>query len=195
MWLQSMMIEWRAGIGDPTIIGWITVVAYLVASVISFQAANRAQLNGVRWRIDSHFWLMMGLLLLVLGINKQLDLQSLLTEFARAAAKSGGWYEQRREYQRLFIASIAGTTMVGAAILMVWSRRLSRSQQVALLGTCFLLAFIVIRAASFHYVDLLLSQSLLGARWNSILELLGIGLIGSSGLSYISTDRGMERRR
>ena len=190
-----MMIEWRAGIGDPTIIGWITVAAYLIASAISFHAANRAQLSGVRWLIDVRFWLMMGLLLLVLGINKQLDLQSLLTELARAAAKSGGWYEQRREYQRLFIASIAGTTMVGAAILMVWSRRLSRSQRVALLGTCFLLAFIVIRAASFHYVDLLLSESLLGARWNSIFELLGIGLIGSSGLSYISTVRGMGWRR
>ena len=190
-----MKIEWRPGIGYPTIIGWITVAAYLLASVISFHAANRAQLSGVRWRIDSHFWFMMGLLLLVLGINKQLDLQSILTELARAAAKSGGWYEQRRDYQRLFIATIVGTTMLGAAILMVWSRRLWRSQQVALLGTCFLLAFIVIRAASFHDVDLLLSQSVLGARWNSIFELLGIGLISSSGLSYISTVRGKQRRR
>jgi hypothetical protein len=190
-----MKIEWRPGIGDPTIIGWITVAAYLLASVISFHAANRAQLSGVRWRIDCHFWFLMGLLLLVLGINKQLDLQSLFTELARADAKSGGWYEQRREYQRLFIAGVAGITTVGAALLMVWSRRLWRSQQVALLGTCFLLAFIVIRAASFHHVDHFLSQVVLGARWNSILELLGIGLIGSSGLIYVSTVRGKRRRR
>jgi hypothetical protein len=190
-----MIIEWRPGTGDPTIIGWFTVAVYLLASAISFYAAKRAQLSGARWRIDSHFWLMIGLLLLVLGINKQLDLQSLLTEIARTAAKSGGWYEQRREYQRLFIASLAGTTTAVAAILMVWSRNLWRSQQVAILGTCFLLAFIVIRAASFHDVDLFLSQSLLGARWNSIFELMGIGIIGLSALSYVSTARGRRRQR
>ncbi len=189
-----MKIAWRPGIGDPTIIGWITVAVYLLASGISFYAANRAQLSSVRWRIDSHFWLMMGLLLLALGINKQLDLQSLFTELARAAAKSGGWYEQRREYQRLFVLSIAGAAMGVAAILMVWARRLSRSQKAAVLGTCFLLAFILIRAASFHQVDQLLSRNVLGARWNSIFELLGIGLIGSSGLSYVRTISRRQRQ-
>lgn len=189
-----MIFEWRPSIGDSTIIGWFTVAVYLLASVISFYAANRATLSGAWRRIDSQFWLMMGLLLLVLGINKQLDLHSLLTEIARDAAMSGGWYEQRREYQKLFIASIAGTTFAVAAIMMVWSRKLLRSQQVAILGFCILLAFIVIRAASFHHVDQLLSQSVLGARWNSIFELMGIALIGSSALSYVSTARGTQRQ-
>ena len=39
-----------------------------------------------------------------------------------------------------------------------------------------LLAFVLIRAASFHHVDALIKSTLAGVRWNAIMELGGIGL-------------------
>jgi hypothetical protein len=43
-----------------------------------------------------------------------------------------------------------------------------------------ILAFVVIRASSFHHVDVLLASTLGGLRWNWILELSGIMVVGVS---------------
>ncbi len=163
-----MEIEWRPGIGDPTAIGWITVAMYLIASIACFTAANRSQFAGRHWRKDGMLWLLLALLSLGLGINKQLDLQSLFTELARDAAKGGGWYEKRRAYQQVFIVGTACVSAATAVLLLLWSWRLGRVQCIAIFGACFILAFVVVRAASFHHVDQLLSDRVLGARWNWI---------------------------
>jgi len=45
---------------------------------------------------------------------------------------------------------------------------------LALLGATFLIAFVLIRAASFHHIDRLITSSIFGFRWNWILEMGGI---------------------
>ena len=52
------------------------------------------------------FWLTLALLLLFLGINKQLDLQTLLNDIGRRKARAEGWYGNRRYYQTMFIAAV-----------------------------------------------------------------------------------------
>jgi hypothetical protein len=73
--------NWSPGIGDPTFMGWLTVVLYFLASLgcwitartLSSEGLSAGSTNEVRaWRwIASTF--------LALGINKQLDLQTALT--------------------------------------------------------------------------------------------------------------------
>jgi hypothetical protein len=64
---------------------------------------------------------------------------------------------------------------------MAWKiRSILRESIVLLLGLSSLITFIVIRAASFHHVDVLLRSQLLGIRVNWILELGGIALIALS---------------
>ena len=46
------------------------------------------------------------ILLLLLGINKQLDFQTLFNDVLRRMAKADGWYSVRRFYQVIFIATI-----------------------------------------------------------------------------------------
>src|SRR5580693_6074196 len=84
--------RWKPGIGDPTVMGWVTVAAYFVAVIGCFLAAWREPLpDGTRRPRSrpSKFWLALAALMVALGINKQLDLQSLATQIGRDAIR--GW--------------------------------------------------------------------------------------------------------
>ena len=66
--------RWRPGIGDPTVLGWATVAAYGVGMVFCVLAARRSRRN-VGDRVAPLWWFLAAMML-VLGINKQLDLQT-----------------------------------------------------------------------------------------------------------------------
>ncbi len=55
--------RWHASIGDPTIFGWITVVAYLLAVICSLRQARIVKAQGGTAR----FWLVMAAVLFVFG--------------------------------------------------------------------------------------------------------------------------------
>jgi hypothetical protein len=172
--------RWNPGIGDPTAIGWITVLAYFSAALLC-AAAQRRDPAGPRPR---HFWLAVAVLLVLLGINKQLDLQSLFTQVLRDRAKAHGWYEQRRELQALFIFAIAAIGAAFFAALPYVMRHQPRARNVTLAGLIFLYCFILVRASSFHHVDWALSQTFFCIRLNWILELGGI-IIAAAGALFV----------
>ena len=69
---KLIYFNWKPGIGDPTIGGWITVVLYLLAMISCWMTAR----SGIK---EQRIWTAISILFLGLGINKQLDLQSALT--------------------------------------------------------------------------------------------------------------------
>lgn len=173
-----MTYHWTPGIGDPTLGGWFTVFAYLTAAAFCTAAAVKAPRVGWQRRISDHaFWLAVAAIFLVLAINKQLDLQSLLTEIGRSVAQLQGWYSERRNYQAAFVTvmGLAGTAVL---LSLLWHFRARPTpMKIALCGLAFTCTFVVVRAASFHHVDMLLGIEVLGVRWNWILELTGIGIV------------------
>jgi hypothetical protein len=80
-------LRWRPEIGDPSFMGWFTVVAYGIVALL----AARVRLKG-----KDRIWLAVTLGMAALCVNKQLDLQSLFTHIGRVASHHLGWYEQRR---------------------------------------------------------------------------------------------------
>ncbi|HUS36796.1 MAG TPA: hypothetical protein VM680_15720 [Verrucomicrobiae bacterium] len=165
--------HWRLGIGDPTVIGWVTVLAYFAAAFLCWRAATKGlHAPKVRW-----FWTALAALLLFLGINKQLDLQTAFTFLAKDFAKSTGWYENRRIVQGIFVVLIALGGLVTTAALFWFYRRELKRLWPALAGLGFLGSFVVIRAASFHHVDQFLNAGPAGVRMNWLLELGGIAAI------------------
>lgn len=123
------------------------------------------------------------------GFNKQLDLQTLVTQIGRYFAMSGGWYDQRQSVQVIFILILLSTSIIAAFVLFSTFRRLALEIRLASLGLWFMAMFIVIRAASFHHVDRFLGQSLIGVRWNFVLEIGSIILVAASGLWYLQKVR------
>ena len=112
-----------------------------------------------------------------LCVNKQLDLQTLLTDFARAQAKAQGWYDNRREYQVEFIVALGFAALVGLSILLTHSVRGSVPMRGASGGLILLVFFVLVRASSFNKVDLLFSRRIAGLRANHLMELGGIALV------------------
>lgn len=164
--------RWHPGIGDPNATGWITVAAYVTAMLLCYLCQRQGPRGPHR-----RFWWDMALIMGFLGINKQLDLQTWLTEMGRDLALEYGWYAHRRVAQAFFIAAM----VVAGLGISVWLAQRLKDLDVyarrAAYGLVVLGVFVLVRAASFHHVDMLL-----GFRWNNIainavLELSGISAI------------------
>jgi len=187
--------RWRPGIGDPTVLGWVTVAAYLVAALGSFLAAWREpRTENPQPTRPATFWLVLCGLLFALALNKQLDLQSLLTQIARDLLRSLDLYEQRRVLQVGFIAIVA-LVCLGAAAALIWAaRRKLRERWLAIVGMTFIFGFVVVRAASFHHVDTFLAASIGGMKWNWVLELGGISAAAAAALRIVMLRAPRPRR-
>ena len=179
--------HWQPGIGDPTFMGWLTVLAYLITAfsclICAFShrfLSPLQRVNRIRW-----LWGFFAIVLLVLGINKQLDLQSLVTVIGKEVALSQGWYQQRRIIQAQFIIGIVIAALILLSVIgrAIYAER--RTYRLALLGLMFLSCFIVIRASSFHHIDSLLRWQLVGFRLNWILEIGGIACIATAAIRTI----------
>jgi len=177
--LEYLIGQWRPTIGDPCFMGWFTVGSYFACAILSLIVAF---VNRTADGKSSFFFRMVGLLMILLGINKQLDLQSLFTEIGRQIARAQGWMDQRRIVQLWFIVGF-GTVALASFISFVRIKRdLFWRFKLAFTGLFFLLCFIVIRAAGFHHFDEMLRFRLFGAKINWLLELTGIYLILIAGL-------------
>lgn len=165
--------DWHPGIGDPNWTGWLTVLAYVAAAACAVRQYRKHRKLGM----DAKFWLMLTALLLFLGINKQLDLQSWFTEVMKQSAVAHGWYAQRRIYQYAFVV-MAGAAML--FLLLILRLRLASSWRrfkLTWLGLVLLGNFIIIRMASFHHVDIFINQYVLGVKLNAWLELSALLLV------------------
>ena len=165
--------HWHVGIGDPTAFGWLTVLAYLVAAWRCVVKADESKEFGGNYQ----FWLFLAIGLLFLGINKQLDLQSWLTDTMRNSAKAHGWYEHRKSVQITFIGLLAFGMAIVLFSLRLFFANSWRHNKIAWIGIVLLCTFIVMRAASFSHFDILINQNILGIKINVMLELGAICLI------------------
>lgn len=184
--LPAVVIDgvWHPGIGDPTFIGWFTAVSYFVVGAACLYCASKAFHRRNTFEIwQPHiFWGLIGLAMMFLAANKQLDLQSWFTLVFKHLAQENGWYGERRVLQFWFVAGI-GLCGIGTIWWFLWILRSAPHKFYgAVIGLSFLATFIVIRAASFHHVDRFLALKPLGFEMNWILELTGIFLVGASAI-------------
>jgi hypothetical protein len=122
-------------------------------------------------------WRWIAVTFVALGINKQLDLQTALTEVGRALANFQGWYDQRQSVQVAFIVLITIICLTAAVVLVRWARQAPSATWLALIGFISVICYVLIRAASFHHIDRFIGAEILGLRWNWILEIGGISVV------------------
>jgi hypothetical protein len=143
---------WVLGFHDPGPWAWFVVAIDFTAAFCAFRAAGRDPGGASFWRCAAA-------IMALVAINKQLDLQALLTDVARQMAYAQHWYELRRLVQAIFIGTLAMTGAVVLAMVARSARRWPRPRQLAFSGLFLLALFVLIRAASFHHVDVMLTQS------------------------------------
>jgi hypothetical protein len=171
-------LNWRPTIGDPSFMGWFTVVAYAVAAALAALAGwgNTGSDTQLRKQRD-WLWLIVALVMAGLCINKQLDLQSLFTDIGRVIARHQGWYEQRRDFQKWFVVGMIGAAGAFAFWFILRFREFWMNHKLLAGGALFLMTFLLVRAISFHHFDVVIGSTLFGVRMNWIFELTGIFLI------------------
>ena len=145
----------------------------LLAGLAAGRVARRLTAVDPVTRRERRFWVIAAGVLLLLAINKQLDLQSLLTMVARCHAQLSGWYDVRRGVQEAFIYLVAAGAVVTMGLMTLLLRGILGRVWLALVGLGFVCAFVVIRAASFHHVDVFLGSTAAGMKLNWLLELPG----------------------
>lgn len=159
-------ITWSPGIGDPTWIGWLTTTAYFGAACLCADSFRRSRWAG---------WLVLAAGLVLLGFNKQLDLQTLVIQTGRRIALDEGWYGQRRQVQAGFAVLVAALSTVCLAGIFRVARRQPSEIRVSLIGAVLLVAFVATRAAAFQHLRALN----FGADFNAWFELAGITLVAA----------------
>lgn len=165
-----MVFGWSPGIGDPTIWGWLTVINYLLACVASSRAARANCDNAI-------FWTFVSLAMFALCVNKQLDLQSLLTAIGREMAERGRWYNDRKIVQIYFFKAIFLIAITAMSLLIFINLKSGKSVIVATVGMLLITTFVLSRAASFHGMDNMLNTPILSLKMNHLLENFGIALV------------------
>jgi hypothetical protein len=165
--------------GHLTAVGWTTFALYLVAALLSFRAAAVSRTDNAA--ALGRIWVWLGAILAVLGLNKQLDLQTLLIKLGRHVARKENLFEYRLELHALFFLGIV--LVIIALFVAVRFRlpgqigRFGRQLPLAAGGCALICAYIVIRAVSIDSVDQMLGFDLERIPFLWLLEAGGLLLI------------------
>ena len=133
------------------------------------------------------------LILILLGINKQLDLQVGLTQFFRTAAKNNDWYDERFTLQILLAE---GFGIIGFIILLYLRKTISiiwRIHSLAFCGLIFLICLTLIDVVSFHHIDSMFNRYIAGLLIKEVLEIVAIGCIWKS--AFINIKKNVANNR
>ena len=167
--------RWSATIGDPHLMGWLTVVLYGLVAVLAVAVVRTGRTGQARG-----FWIVVAAAMGFLAVNKQLDLQSALTALGHCLAVAQGWYEDRRPVQVAFIAALLAAAPVVLWLAARMLRGRLRANGVALAGLVFVGAFVLVRAVGFHCMDALIDLRWQGVRVNWVLEWTGPLLVAAN---------------
>ncbi len=185
--IDSMLGNWSPSFHDNFFLGWVITGSYFACAIMA--AVFATFLNQMEEKKPFHFWLLISIIMIGLGINKQLDVQTLLTEVGRQLSYTQEWYEMRRIVQLLFMTALFAAGVAAFAWFTISFRDLLRRYVFAFCGLFFLLSYMVIRAAAFHHVGELIQYDLQGIRMKWVLELAGIYMIIGAGLKDMFASR------
>jgi ACR3 family arsenite efflux pump ArsB len=170
----TALTTWRPQLDNPNFLGWSVVAAYLLGAIFcGWVALKTGKLDSE----GSKIWWLLAVVLLFLGINKQLNLQTLMIVMGRRAAFAGGWYGHRRFVQVIFSAAFA---LLGLCLLVCFAahaKRFIERNRLAFAGVIVLLLFVVLRSSTINHANNLIGVDLKGEHWAWVLELCGSFLI------------------
>ena len=157
---------------------WLRSAGYLAVAAAAVWAGWREQRrvkdNPNLWPM---FWYLTGLLFLVMGLGRILDIGGIVSEIGRLEARNGGWYNSRRKYQAMMVGAVGGIWFV-AVLIALWRvpERRRRYLPMTLLSFT-IICFAGIRVVSLHQIDgLLYRRGIAGLKFSAAFELLGLVL-------------------
>jgi hypothetical protein len=185
--LEYLMGNWRPSFHDNFFMGWLITGSYFSCAFVA--ALYATFLSQMEEKKALQFWWSISVIMILLGVNKQLNLQTLLTEVGRQIAHAQEWYDRRRVVQLMFISILSASFMAAFIGLAIIFRDLLMRYLLAFCGLLLLLSYVIIRAASFHHISELIQYDLEGSKMNGVLELAGIYFVMWTGLKEMLLSR------
>ncbi len=160
-------------VGDATTLGWSVTLLYALAAILAAVAALRTA--DTSWHTFG-FWVVAALALFVLGLNKQLDLQTLMRASLRCVALNDGWYytEARPALKRAFVEAVALVALLSGMALLRWWRPSLPRIALALAGLAMVGGYVAGRTVLVAIADL---DKLSAAQHQALAALEPLGLL------------------
>ena len=156
------------------------VAAAALSAVAAREQANDARLLALDRRRIAAFWWLLCAALTLLAVNKQLDLQTAITDRLRDASQRDGWYGQRRVLQVMLVGVALGLCALGAW----WIKRLLgrhwRTHRLVLTGVGVLLIYLILRVADIERLGEMTGLPLAASGVRDALEWIGLVLIAAA---------------
>lgn len=182
--------------GHLTALGWTTFTLYMIAAVLCLRtsAHNRSSVIRIHRSTScsqrspggSRAWLWLGVILAMLGLNKPIDLQTLLIGLGRWIAGKAKLSPHSPWLHALFFLGFVVFIILLFLVLLLRIRigmgTFGRQHPLATAGCCSIFVYVIIRAISITGVDKLLGWNLqhIPSLW--MLEAGGLMLIIIQGL-------------
>jgi hypothetical protein len=173
--------------GHLTALGWTMFALYLVAALLSFRAAaafirSQSLVVSSQWSSQTgRIWIWLGVILTALGLNKPINLQTLLIELGRQIAGEENLSTHRAGLHVLFFLAFVLAMIALLAVVMFRFRlavaKFARQLPLAAGGCVLICIYILIRVASIGRVDLMLGFDLEHVPFLWLLEASGLLLI------------------
>lgn len=165
----NVVQDWLSRSGDTSFWSVIITVLYVIVIPASIMVTLRIKKETDRFAL----WSAVSLFLLVMGINKQLDLQTLIILLGKGITGGLGLHDVGRELARMLALSIFSLALIGCGAVLVKARRCLKEEKAALTGTGILLLFMIIRVGAITHVRRLMILQYIVYRVHA-LELLGL---------------------
>ena len=161
-------------LGDPSNLGLTLTALYVLASLAMLR---RLWVGGFSLPREGLLWGVCTALIVLLTLNKQLDLQQTVIWTGRCVARAEGWFDQRLVFQRAFGTVVLGLVAVGV-LALIWScRRAILANRALMLGMGLMLAFIVLQIVRFEQMSWGPMQTFVALRLHRAVEGVALGIL------------------
>lgn len=186
--------EMHDGAGHLTALGWTSFALYMAAGLISLRSAGVARSH----RLDAlgQIWTWLAAVLVVLGLNKPINLQTSLIRLGRHFMNGENLDAYRMKLHALFFLGFLLTVvaLIGLALFLgrAQLQRFGRELPLAAGGCALVGVYVLIRSVSITQVDQMLGMNFKHLPFLWLLEASGLMLIIIQGLYNARQNRDSE---
>ncbi len=152
-WRECLAASWNPAFGDLDRAGIILTGGYIAAVLAVTAVALHAPFPPATRQRERVFWTLAALGLLILAVNKQLDLQVYATDALRCIAQADGWFDRRRMVQAVITVLAVAAALVLAFVLLRLLSGTYRRSAVLLCGLAFLTFLILLRIIAANHMQ------------------------------------------
>ncbi len=162
----EFLADWLSRSGDHTFWSWVITIMYFITAVMAFVYLRKIRLSQIPDDRQKLFlWTGIFIFLLLMGINKQLDIQTLILMSMRYVMWRFRLWHYWRTFHFLMFYGLGSLFLISGILMTVKSGKAMLKSLAAVAGVLVVMLFVFMRA---NYIFM---------QHIHALELAGIGLI------------------